>query len=148
MQKQRTRSKMKPILIFNLQRGINEFSKGFLYQNSAGFSNYLRQVASGFLIIYIPKIWIPTSNKYVYREEKIHLYSQNFYFPHKKNSAEHNPFMTFSGIFSIVWRIFPWWAFKFSAGSSFEVLDVSRHSGDVEGLLACIASRQVTSGFR
>ena len=35
---------MKPILIFNLQRGIDEFSKvpGFLYHNTAGFSNYLR----------------------------------------------------------------------------------------------------------
>ena len=37
---------MKPILIFNLQRGIDEFSKvpGFLYQITAGFSNYLRKL--------------------------------------------------------------------------------------------------------
>ena len=35
---------MKLILIFNLQRGIDEFSKvpGVLYHNTAGFSNYLR----------------------------------------------------------------------------------------------------------
>ena len=46
MQKSRPRSKTKPILIFNLQRGINEFSKfaGFLYQNTAGFLEILTKL--------------------------------------------------------------------------------------------------------
>ena len=45
MQKSGLQSEMKPILIFSLQRGINEFSKvsGFLSQNTAEVLNYLRK---------------------------------------------------------------------------------------------------------
>ena len=45
LKKSRPRSKMKPILIFNFGRSINEFSKVlvFLSQNMAGLSNHLRK---------------------------------------------------------------------------------------------------------